>query len=390
MTSLVRLALAGLLATLTAGCAAGAGLSVAPWPPAGTAPGAIDSGGTLAADPPEPPSTITLAFGGDVHFEAYVADLLQDPEHSLAELQPTLGAADFSMVNLETAITTGGDRENKAFTFRAPSTALTTLAAGGVDAVSLANNHAVDFGRAGLTDTLAAVAASPIPVVGIGADSAQAYAPRYVDVRGVRVALLSALELWEETATRWSAAEGAGVATSQTPQALALLTAATRDAAQHADLVVVMMHWGTEYATCSDAAQQATAQALEAAGADVIVGGHAHRLQGGGWLGRSYVGYSLGNFVWWRSAEPEARSGVLTLTVDAAAARERGRASGSERRTASSLVTAATWAPLLIGTDGVPRPPREGATTARLAGVWDEAVACSGLRTTPAPSRGFP
>ena len=370
-----RMASAAVLAALTAGCGA----------PAAVAPASVGTtvrgNGSSSTSPAS--STITLAFGGDVHFEEYVADLLRDPEHSLRDLQPTLGAADFAMVNLETAITTGGQPQNKSFTFRAPPTALTALAAGGVDAVSMANNHAADFGHAGLVDTLAAKAASPIPVVGIGKNAAEAYAPTYVEVRGVRVALLSALQLWEETATNFSSATGEGVATSQNPAALALLRAATREAAGKADLVVVMMHWGTEYATCADAEQAATATALEADGADVIVGGHAHRLQGGGWLGRSYVGYALGNFVWWRSAEPEARSGVLTLTVDATAARARGAASGAARRTASSLVTSARWTPLLIGSDGVPRKPGNPAEVARLQGVWDTAVACSGLRPSP-------
>lgn len=335
-----------------------------------------------SAPTPQAPPTITLAFGGDVHFEAAVADLLRDPRHSLAELRSTLGSADFSMVNLETAIATGGRAENKSFTFRAPPAALTALAQAGVDAVSLANNHAVDYGAAGLQETLAAKRTGPLPMIGVGATAAEAYAPVYVDVRGTRVALLGALQLWEETATRWSAARGAGVATSENPQSLALLREATRDAAARADLVVVMMHWGTEYATCADPQQAATAAALEADGADVIVGGHAHRLQGGGWLGRSYVGYALGNFVWWRSTEPESRSGVLTLTVDAGAARARGKASGGARRTAASLVRSAAWTPLLIGADGVPRPPADAATTRRLGEVWDAAVACSGLRTS--------
>ncbi len=346
---------------------------------------------TAASSTSEAPRTITLAFGGDVHFEDYVAGLLTDPDHSLSDLRPTLGAADFSMVNLETAITTGGEREDKSFTFRAPPTALQALAAAGVDAVSLANNHAVDFGATGLADTLAAKAASPIPIVGIGHDTREAYQSYVIDVKGVRVALLAALQLWEETATRHSAADGqAGVATSQNPAALTLLREATREAAATADLVVVMMHWGTEYATCADAAQSATARALEADGADVIVGGHAHRLQGGGWSGRSYVGYALGNFVWWRSTEPEARSGVLTLTADADAARARGQASGAERLTDTSLITRAEWQPMLIGADGVPRPAAEEATTQRLRGVWDAAVACSGLSTAPAVSSVAP
>lgn len=383
MRPVARLMTTGLVALLTAACSAPAATA----PPVPGTPLA-NAGGAAGGDPadggsgaqPVAPARITLAFGGDVHFEEYVADLLKDPQRALADLRPTVGSADFSMVNLETAITTGGAKENKTFTFRAPPSALAALQSAGVDAVSLANNHAVDFGRAGLADTLAAKSSSPIPVVGIGASRAEAYEPTFLDVRGVRVALLSALQLWEETATRWSAADGEGVATSQTPKALALLREATRAAAAQADLVVVMMHWGTEYATCADAHQAATAKALEADGADIIVGGHAHRLQGGGWLGRSYVGYSLGNFVWWRSAEPEARSGVLTLTVDAQAARARGRASGAARRTASPLVTSASWTPLLIGTDGVPRKPTDPATSTRLQGVWDEAVACSGLR----------
>ena len=371
---------AGAALALAAGCAAAPAGAPAAGESGSAASSPVGSGvgtGTAASEP----ATITLAFGGDVHFEDYVATLLRDPRDGLADLRSTLGAADFSMVNLETALTTGGTRENKSFTFRAPARALDVVAFGGADAVSLANNHAVDFGRGGLTDTLAAKASSPIPVVGIGATASEAYAPTYVQVRGVKIALLAALQLWEETATRWSAADGEGVATSHTPRSLALLRGATRAAAGQADVVVVMMHWGTEYATCADAQQAATAKALEADGADIIVGGHAHRLQGGGWLGRSYVGYSLGNFVWWRSTEPEARSGVLTLTVDAEAARARGRAAGPERRTAAPLVTAATWTPLLIGTDGVPRPPDQ-ATTSRLRGVWDTAVACSGLRSS--------
>jgi hypothetical protein len=107
------------------------------------------------------PAHITRAFGGDVHFEEYVADLLKDPQQSLADLRGTLGAADFSMVNLETALTTGGAPENKSFTFRAPPSALPALQSAGVDAVSLANNHAVDYGRTGLADTLAGPRAGP-------------------------------------------------------------------------------------------------------------------------------------------------------------------------------------------------------------------------------------
>ena len=97
-------------------------------------------------------------------------------------------------------------------------------------------------------------------------------------------------------------------------------------AAAKYDVVVVFLHWGLDYQTCPDQLSVQTAQALEEAGADIIVGGHSHRVNGAGWLGRSYVDYGFGNFVWWRSREPDSRSGVLTLSIDVDAARGTKRA----------------------------------------------------------------
>lgn len=323
--------------------------------------------------------TITLAFAGDVHFERHLRSLLTRPE-ALAPLKASLGAADFSMLNLETAITEGGDRVTKNYTFRAPATALKVLAAAGVDAVSMANNHAADFGRSGLADTLAAKKSSPIPMVGIGADAAEAFEPVIVDVKGVKVALLASLQLYEETSARFSAGDTkAGVATNLD---MTRLRAATRAAAAKADVVVVMMHWGTEYTTCADDWQKRTLAALKDDGADLVVGGHAHRIQGAGWDGRTFVGWGLGNFMWWKPNEPDARTGVLTVTIDAAAAKARGQAQGEARRTSSPLAIKADWTPMLVGRDGVPRPPKTTATTSRLAKVWSTATTCSGVSPT--------
>lgn len=116
------------------------------------------------------------------------------------------------------------------------------------------------------------------------------------------------------------------------------------------------LHWGTERQDCPDPQQVATAKALQRAGADVIVGSHAHRLQGGGFLGRSYVDYGLGNFVWWRSAEPDSGSGVLTVSVGRSAAVANGSAFAAGRHPTSTVVTRGVWTPLLIAPDGVRRP----------------------------------
>ena len=276
------------------------------------------------------PDRITLAFAGDVHFERAARDLLVDAGPLTAALRDTIGRADFAMVNLETALGEGGaPLPGKAYAFRAPVSSLDTLARAGVDAVSMANNHAADFGAGVFAQTLAARGGAPIPIVGVGRDETEAFTPLRVDVHGVSVAVLASSQLREETSRDHAAGpDEPGIATNLDP---ARLRRAVRAAAATSDLVVVMMHWGTQYTSCADERQRETARLLAADGADVIVGGHAHRPQGSGWLGQSYVAYGLSNFVWYNNEGAGAQTGVLTVTVDAAAARAEQARTGRKR-----------------------------------------------------------
>jgi poly-gamma-glutamate capsule biosynthesis protein CapA/YwtB (metallophosphatase superfamily) len=382
---------AALVALLAAGCAGGADAANLPTRDRTTSARSVTpsatpspSQATPSATPAVTPSamaastatgpgdeTLTLAFAGDVHFEEYLAPLARDP-HGLDELRTTLGSADLSVVNLETALTERGTPIGKEFHFRAPASALDTLAGAGVDAVSMANNHGADYGAVGLRDTLAARRTSPIPVVGIGADEDEAFAPATLEAKGLKIALFGASQVYEMTLASWSADEDSPGIASAAP--LGPLRRAVETAARSHDLVVVFMHWGLDYQQCQDGLSTSTAQALEAAGADVVVGGHSHRVNGAGWLGRTYVAYGLGNFVWWRSREPDSRTGVLTLTVDV----ERARG----QRSATPAVTKARWTPMLVGADGIPREPGPAARQ-RLMGVWKQAAACSGLAQRP-------
>jgi hypothetical protein len=351
--------------TSSGNSAGSAGSSPAQLPPSGSpTPGA---GSNAGADQ----DGITLAFGGDVHFANQLATVLTDPQTGLADLKPGLAGADLAMVNLETAITTRGTPAPKQFHFRAPPAALGALAAAGVDVVTMANNHAVDYGAAGLTDTLAAQRTSPIPVVGIGPDAARAYAPAYLTVRGARVAVFGATQILDWTLANWAAtASRPGVAIATSPGRLA---ASIRAARAKADLVVVYLHWGTDYTGCPNSLQRSTAAALSAAGADVIVGSHAHRLQGAGWLNGSFVDYGLGNFVWWRrNSVPESTTGVLTLTA---------RPTGSTNR--RWRVTGASWLPMMLSADGLPREVTGADRNAAIAG-WQAGRGCARLSGTPA------
>ena len=328
------------------------------------APPATTRAAAATADPTTDPTTaapaprITLAFAGDVHFEGRVAArLAADPATALGPVAAVLSRADLAMVNLETAITERGSPEPKQFTFRAPPTAFAALRAAGVDVVTMANNHGADFGATGLADSLQAITATGFPTVGIGPDSARAYAPYYRDVRGHRVAILGASQIRDHTLATWTAGpDRPGIASAYSDR----LVQAVRDARERAEIVVVYVHWGIEGQDCPSGDQRSLAARLAAAGADAVVGTHAHLLLGGGWLDRTYVAYGLGNFLWWRDDAYSNDTGVLQLTFQ-------GR-----------RVVGAALAPARIDERGVPMPAT-GETAARIEGSWAALRGCTGL-----------
>lgn len=302
---------------------------------------------------------VVLAFGGDVHFEGILASkLAASPSTVLAPIAPTLGRADLAVVNLETAVTSGGDAASKAFAFRTPATAFEALRGGGADVASMANNHGMDFGEDGLRDSLAAAARHGFPVIGIGRNAKQAYAPLRRTVNGQRIAILAATQVLDDhLISSWTAGPGKpGLASAkEVPR----LLRAVRQARRTSDTVVVYLHWGVELMECPTRDQRTLARQLVAAGADVVVGGHAHRLQGVGRMRGALVGYGLGNFVWYGTSELSTRTGVLFVTA-------------TGRR-----IDAYRWVPARI-VDGVPRP-MTGDERSRALSAWRSLRGCSGL-----------
>jgi poly-gamma-glutamate capsule biosynthesis protein CapA/YwtB (metallophosphatase superfamily) len=313
-----------------------------------------------AADAGVSGKPVVLAFGGDVHFEGSLERRLTgDARHALAPIAPVLSSADIAVVNLETAVTSGGTPASKEFTFRAPATAFAALRGAGVDVASMANNHGLDYGLVGLRDSLRAAERYRFPVVGIGLDDSQAYRPFRRTVNGQRIAVIGATQvLDDELITAWTAGRRKpGLASAKN---VPRLVRAVRAARATSDTVVVFLHWGVELEQCPSSVQRTLARQLVAAGADVVVGGHAHRVQGAGRMGRALVGYGLGNFVWYGTSELSTQTGVLLVTVEA-------------RR-----VLGYRWVPARI-VDGVPRP-LAGAERGRARATWRSLRSCTGLK----------
>jgi poly-gamma-glutamate synthesis protein (capsule biosynthesis protein) len=120
-----------------------------------------------------------------MHFQLHLAALLDHPRGALGPITRTLERADLAMANMESSITQRGLPEPKDFHFRTSPAALEVLAEAGIDVVTMANNHSVDYGADGLTDTVRAARQSPVAVVGIGRNAAAAYRPYIASVRGV-------------------------------------------------------------------------------------------------------------------------------------------------------------------------------------------------------------
>ncbi len=332
-------------------------------PTAGQGAGVARAGAAPLARPGEGSGRrITLAFGGDVNFEGTPRSLLDaDPAALFAGVADPL-AADLTIVNLETAVTERGTAAPKEFNFRAPASAFAALRGAGIDVVTLANNHGMDYGEEGLSDTLAAAEdpATGVPLIGAGRDVTEAYEPFRLSLRGQRISVFGAsrvtdghlVEPWTATGDR------PGLAVAEDPTRLIAAVAAERP---RTDTLVVYLHWGRERVDCPIADQPEVADALIAAGADVVVGSHAHVPLGGGLRGGSYVHYGLGNFLFGSATGPSAESGVLRLTM-------------TGRR-----VDAVEWVPVRLSS-GVPEV-LEGEAAESARADWNDLRDCADLES---------
>ncbi|MBV9414979.1 MAG: CapA family protein [Solirubrobacterales bacterium] len=305
---------------------------------------------------------ITLAFAGDVHFAGRVTRLLSDPAATFGPITAVLKSADFTAANLETPVTSRGTPQPKTYHFATTPGAFTALRDAGVDVVTMANNHILDYGQTGLADTLRAADAAHFPYVGAGVDAAAAWAPYVTTINGTKIAIIGVSEV-AELASSW-------VATAHRPGEanaidLGRTLGAVRAAKRLARIVIVFMHWGTEGMSCPDQDQLSLAPKLSAAGASIIIGAHAHMLQGSGWLGHTFVAYGMGNFLWWENSYSTA-TGVLKLTLHPHAA------------------TTARFIPAVVSGTGQPIVDH-GASARRALAHYASLRTCTGLSASPPP-----
>ncbi len=190
------------------------------------------------------------------------------------------------------------------------------LRGAGFDALSLANNHAGDYGEQALLDSVGTLARSPVVPFGAGENAAAASRPAVIERGGVRFGFVG-FNAIGETQRAGPATPGA-FSLRMPPRTGPLVQAdldrvlrAVRRTARRADVVVVLPHWGTQYTHLPEPVQRRVGRDLVRAGADLVVGGHPHWVQGVDAVGDVPVLHSLGNFVFDMDFMEQTMEGVV-------------------------------------------------------------------------------
>jgi len=242
----------------------------------------------LRASPPS--ENVDLLLGGDVMLGRTVGTEILRGADPLAGIRPLLERASTKLVNLECVLSDKGDATaGKRYSLRAPLDAIRALTAARISAVSLANNHANDFGREALLDSIARLQANEVTAIGAGETIARAYSARFFATRTGTKAAVIALDDVEEKDDN-----NASIASAQNRERV---TAAIAEARAGASFVLAFVHWGDENTGKISERQRELARWLIDHGVDAVVGSHPHCLQPfDAYHGRPII-YSLGNLV---------------------------------------------------------------------------------------------
>jgi poly-gamma-glutamate synthesis protein (capsule biosynthesis protein) len=262
---------------------------------------------------------VTMDFIGDINFSEdwYTTDTLDERggrlENCIApEILSELNSADITMANNEFTLSTGGTPvEGKKYVFRADPLRVAYYDKMGVDIVSLANNHTWDYGEEALLDTIDTLRGAQIPFVGAGKNLEEAKGIRYFVANGRKIAIVSATQIERYYKyTQEATATLPGVLKTLNPETFLEVI---EEAKAHSDYVIAYVHWGTEGHLYPDADELTLAEEYVNAGADIVIGGHAHRLQGMTYINGKPVLYSLGNF-WFSTGD--LYTTIVRLTIN--------------------------------------------------------------------------
>ncbi|MFH0917354.1 MAG: CapA family protein [bacterium] len=279
-----------------------------------SSPTVSTSTSTTTSTTEAPPLPLTVAAGGDVLGDRGVGAFIDENggEAVLAEVRPFLETAHIAFVNLESPVSDKGTRNPyKEYTFRGRPLMTRGLVSAGVDVVSLANNHTLDYGPAALLDTIVRLDDAGVAHAGAGADASAAQAPALLITPAGVVAVLAFTDIVPGGFAATARQPGVNPTTPDRKKLLAAIASAN----EKADFVIVSFHWGTEYTGRASQDQRRLAHQAVDVGADLILGHHPHVIQGLELYRNRLIAYSLGDFVFDHYSRETGEAFVLRVTM---------------------------------------------------------------------------
>ena len=254
--------------------------------------------------------SISMSFVGDILLAGHVGEKINKDgvNYPFAKIRPMLISSDLSIGNLESAVGISGvPNSKKQYSFRADPKVLDGVKWSGIDILSIANNHVLDYGTEAFGETLDGIRSEGMYYVGAGKDDKEAYSPAIVEKHGKKIAVFAASRI--VPSVDWHSGESwRGVASVYNPNKLINRIKGVRG---QVDMIAVYLHWGVEKEIMPKSYQRGLARQLIDSGADIVVGSHPHVLQGFEFYKGKLIAYSLGNFVF-----TNLKNETLVLSVE--------------------------------------------------------------------------
>ena len=226
------------------------------------------------------------------------------------EVVDKMKSSSIMVANNEFAITNSNNKISKLYNFKANPERINIYKEMGVDLVSLANNHVYDYGEEGLLDTIRHLNEYEIPNIGAGSNISEAKEAYYFVVGGYKFSFISATRAEKNVVTPNAEDDKPGVFWCYDPS---LLIDSIKEEKEVSDFVIVLIHWGREDSHELEDVQKDTARMYIDAGADFIIGSHAHMLQGFEFYNNKLIAYNLGDFIFNRETKD---TGILSISID--------------------------------------------------------------------------
>lgn len=250
---------------------------------------------------------------GDLNLAHWITPILKTKgeDYPFKKLKSVLSTSDLVIANLEAPFTLDGEAAEKQFIFKVPPEYVSTLKAGNIKAVSLANNHILDYGPTGLRHTIQTLSKAGIFYAGAGENKEMANQPAVFEIKNKKIAFFAYSMTFPESFFATDSSAGTAY------PVLKIVKKEIQQVRKNCDIIITAFHWGKELESRPDQYQQRLAHKVIDYGSDVVIGHHPHSLQGVESYRGKPIFYSLGNFVFASYSEKVKQSMIAKIAIDA-------------------------------------------------------------------------